>query len=60
VTSFGLGAMTNSFADYKKAKMIILIGTNMNKAHQVAATVVKDAVPAGAKLIIIDPPRTMD
>ena len=50
--------MTNSFADYAKAKMIILIGTNITEAHPVAATFVKDAVLAGAKLIVIDPRRT--
>ena len=50
--------MTNSFADYAKAKMIILVGTNMTEAHPVASTFVKDAVLAGAKLIVIDPRRT--
>ncbi len=50
--------MTNSFADYAKTKMIILIGTNITEAHPVAATFVKDAVLAGAKLIVIDPRRT--
>lgn len=50
--------MTNSFADYKKAKMFILVGTNMTEAHPVAATFVKDAALAGAKLIVIDPRRT--
>jgi len=50
--------MTNSFADYAKAKMIILIGTNITEAHPVAATFVKDAVLAGAKLIVIDPRHT--
>lgn len=38
--------------------MIILVGTNMTEAHPVAATFVKDAVLAGAKLIVIDPRRT--
>ena len=50
--------MTNSFADYAKAKMIILVGTNITEAHPVASTFVKDAVLAGAKLIVIDPRRT--
>ena len=50
--------MTNSFADFKKAKMIMMVGTNMSEAHPVAATFVKDAVLAGAQLIIVDPRRT--
>ena len=50
--------MTNSFADYAKAKMIILVGTNITEAHPVASTFVKDAALAGARLIVIDPRRT--
>ena len=41
-----------------KAKMIILVGTNMTEAHPVASTFVKEAVLAGCKLIVIDPRRT--
>ena len=36
----------------------MMVGTNMSEAHPVAATFVKDAVLAGAKLIIVDPRRT--
>ncbi len=50
--------MTNSFADFIKAKMILVIGSNMTEAHPVAATFVKDAVLAGAELIVVDPRRT--
>jgi len=50
--------MTNSFKDFGKAKMILVIGSNMTEAHPVAATFVKDAALAGAKLIIADPRRT--
>jgi len=50
--------MTNSFADFKKARMIVLVGTNMTEAHPVASTFVKDAVLNGAELIVIDPRRT--
>lgn len=50
--------MTNSFADFKKAKMIMVIGSNMTEAHPVAATFVKDAVLAGAQMIVVDPRRT--
>lgn len=41
-----------------KAKMILIIGSNMTEAHPVAATFVKDAVLAGAELIVVDPRRT--
>jgi len=50
--------MTNSFADFMKAKMILVIGSNMTEAHPVASTFVKDAVLNGAELIVVDPRRT--
>jgi len=53
--SFGSGAMTNSFKDFAKAKMIIAIGRNMTEAHPVVATFVKNAVDDGAELIVVDP-----
>ena len=53
--SFGSGAMTNSFADFKKAKTFFVIGSNMTEAHPVASTFVKQAVRNGAQLIVADP-----
>jgi len=47
--------MTNSFAEFSKAKMFFCIGTNMTEAHPVAATFLKNAVMDGAKLILVDP-----
>ena len=50
--------MTNSFADFDKAKMFFVIGSNMTEAHPVAASFVKNAVNDGAKLVLVDPRRT--
>ena len=50
--------MTNSFADFSKAKMFFVIGSNMTEAHPVAATFVKNAVQNGGRLIVADPRRT--
>lgn len=47
--------MTNSFGEFNRAKMIMVIGSNMTHAHPVASTFVKNAVQNGAKLIVIDP-----
>ena len=49
--------MTNSFAEFSRAKMFLVIGSNMTEAHPVAATFVKNAVLSGAKLIVADPRR---
>jgi formate dehydrogenase major subunit len=54
-TTFGSGAMTNSFKEFKNAKMFFVIGSNMTEAHPVAATFLKNAVRNGAKLILVDP-----
>lgn len=56
--SFGSGAMTNSFKDFAKAKLILAIGSNMTEAHPVASTYVKNAVAEGADLIVVDPRYT--
>jgi formate dehydrogenase major subunit len=50
--------MTNSFADFAKAKMFFVIGSNMTEAHPVAATFLKNAVRNGASLIVSDPRYT--
>jgi len=47
--------MTNSFSEFKDAKMFFCIGTNMTEAHPVAATFLKNAVMNGARLIVVDP-----
>ena len=53
--SFGSGAMTNSFGEFDRAKMFMVIGSNMTEAHPVASTFLKNAVQKGAKLIVVDP-----
>ena len=54
-TAFGSGAMTNSFADFPKARMFFIIGSNTTEAHPVAATFLKQAMQRGAKMIVVDP-----
>ncbi len=56
--SFGSGAGTNSIVEYKNAKMLFCIGTNMTEAHPVASYYVKQAKMNGAKLIVADPRKT--
>ncbi len=47
--------MTNSFSEFSKAKMFLVIGSNMTEAHPVAASFVKNAVMKGARMTVIDP-----
>ena len=48
-------AVSNPFADVALADVIVVIGANPTVNHPVAATFMKNAVKAGAKLIVVDP-----
>jgi formate dehydrogenase major subunit len=54
----GSGAVSNQVSDVANAEVIFLIGSNPTSNHPVAATFIKNAVKAGAKLIVADPRRT--
>jgi len=49
------GAVSNQVRDADKAEVIIVIGANPTSNHPVAATFMKNAAKAGAKLIVADP-----
>ncbi len=54
----GSGAVTAPFTAVAEADVIIVIGANPTENHPVAATYFKQAVKAGAKLIVMDPRGT--
>ncbi len=47
--------MSNPLKDMEKPDVIFCIGTNMTECHPVAATRLKKAIAAGAKMIVADP-----
>ncbi len=51
------GAVSNPVRDVMLAEVIFVIGANPTVNHPVAATWIKNAVKAGAKLIVADPRR---
>ncbi|MBI3444897.1 MAG: formate dehydrogenase subunit alpha, partial [Magnetospirillum sp.] len=51
----GSGAVTAPVAEVAHAEVIILIGANPSANHPVAASVIKNAVKAGVRLVILDP-----
>jgi formate dehydrogenase major subunit len=51
------GAVSNQVRDVAKAEVIFVIGANPTVNHPVAATFIKNAAKAGAKLIVADPRR---
>ena len=54
----GTGAATNSFADVEKAETFLLCGANPTENHPIVGARVRQAVLAGANLIVIDPRKT--
>jgi len=57
-TTFGSGAMTNSFKDIENTDLIFLIGSNPTEAHPILGVKMKKALRKGAKLIVADPRKT--
>lgn len=54
-TITGTGAASASYQDIEKAERIVLSGANATEAHPVVGARIKEAVLAGARLIVIDP-----
>ncbi|HFD13630.1 MAG TPA: formate dehydrogenase subunit alpha [Crenotrichaceae bacterium] len=54
----GSGAVSNPVEDVLLSEVIFLIGSNPTVNHPVDASVIKNAVQQGAKLIVLDPRRT--
>ena len=52
------GAVSNQVRDVANAEVIFVIGANPTVNHPVAATWMKNAAKAGAKLIVADPRRS--
>lgn len=56
--SLGTGAATNSLADIERADLFLVCGSNTTASHPVTGARIKQAVLAGAKLVVVDPRRT--
>jgi len=54
----GSGAVSNPVMDVTRAEVIVVIGANPTVNHPVAASWIKNAVKAGAKLVVMDPRRS--
>ena len=58
LASLGSGATSNSYIDYEEAGCLLIIGSDANSNHPVAASRMRRAVvERGAKLIVINPRR---
>ena len=52
--TIGSGAVTNVFADVKRADVALVTGSNTTENHPVAATFIKEATKQGTRLIVVD------
>ena len=58
LTALGSGATSNSYVDYEEAGCLVIVGSDANSNHPVAASRMRRAVvERGAKLIVINPRR---
>ena len=58
LTALGSGATSNSYIDYEEAGCLVIIGSDANSNHPVAASRMRRAVvERGASLIVINPRR---
>ncbi len=53
----GTGAASASYADLDRATTVVVAGANPTEAHPVVGARIKQAVLAGARLLVIDPRR---
>ncbi|HBM15085.1 MAG TPA: formate dehydrogenase subunit alpha [Lentisphaeria bacterium] len=60
LTSLGSGAMTNAIADFEKADVIFVTGSNTTETHPVIATAIKRAVLNNNARLIVADPRKID
>ncbi|RUM34494.1 MAG: formate dehydrogenase subunit alpha [Archaeoglobus sp.] len=57
--AFGSGAMTNSIRDIEESRCILIVGSNTFEQHPLIARRILRAKNSGAKIIVVDPRRTI-
>ncbi|MBI4768372.1 MAG: formate dehydrogenase subunit alpha [Deltaproteobacteria bacterium] len=57
-STFGYGAMTNSYNDMHNSKAMLFLGSNAAEAHPVAMQHILRGKENGAKMIVVDPRHT--
>jgi len=56
IAAFGQGAMSNSYSDFEKTDLFLVIGSNTSECHPIIGSIIKRRVKSGnARLIVADP-----
>ena len=60
LAAFGDGAMSNSIADFAKADLLFVIGSNTTECHPIIGRIIRQGVKSGKTTLIVADPRTID
>lgn len=60
LAAFGDGAMSNSIADFGKADLLFVIGSNTTECHPIIGRIIRQRVKSGETKLIVADPRTID
>ena len=60
IAAFGDGAMSNSIADFAKADLLFIIGSNTTECHPIIGRFVRQGVKFGGTKLIVADPRSIE
>ena len=60
LAAFGDGAMSNSIADFAKADLLLVIGSNTTDCHPIIGRTIRQAVKFGSTKLIVADPRAVE
>jgi len=60
LAAFGDGAMSNSIADFAKADLLFVIGSNTTECHPIIGRIIRQRMESGEIKLIVADPRNID
>ena len=60
LAAFGDGAMSNSIADFAKADLLFVIGSNATECHPIIGRIIRQKMESGETTLIVADPRNID
>jgi len=60
LAAFGDGAMSNSIADFAKADLLFVIGSNTTECHPIIGRIIRQKMESGETTLIVADPRNID
>jgi len=60
LSAFGDGAMSNSIADFAKADLLFVIGSNTTECHPIIGRIIRQKMESGETTLVVADPRNID